>query len=96
MYKRQQYEKSPGKGSAAEYVMGHRVDPLEYNKACEDERWLRGEYLKALPLLQIMSSGVPFGMVSEEEADQRLEDQAARIAQLEAKLDQLLLKFPLS
>ena len=89
---RTQYEKSPGKGSAAEYMMGHRVDPLEYNKACEDERWLRGEYLKALPLLQIMSSGVPFGMVPEEEADQRTVDLEAKYAQLEAKLDRLLSK----
>lgn len=61
---RSQWEKSPAKGSVAEFMMGHQVDPLEYNKACRDEDWVREEYLKALPMLQIMSSDTPFGKVS--------------------------------
>lgn len=66
---RSQWEKSPAKASVAEYMMGHKVDPLEYNKAHRDEAWTRKEYDKALPMLQIMSSGRPFGLVEEEEVD---------------------------
>lgn len=64
---RTQWEKSPAKGSVAEFAMGHAIDPLEYNKACKDEAWTSREYKKALPLLQIMSSTRPFGQVDEEE-----------------------------
>jgi len=31
------WEKSSAKGSVAEFLMGHKVDPLEYNKAFRDE-----------------------------------------------------------
>lgn len=60
---RSQWEKTPAKGSVAEFMMGHQIDPLEYNKAFRDEAWTLGEYRKALPMLQIMSSGRPFGLV---------------------------------
>ena len=60
---RTQWEKSPAKGSVAEYLMGHVVDPLEYNKAFRDEAWTLSEYKKALPMLQIMSSSTPYGKV---------------------------------
>lgn len=66
---RSQWEKSPAKVSVAEFMMGHTVDPLEYNKAYRDESWTRREYMKALPMLQIMSSGRPFGMVDEDELE---------------------------
>lgn len=65
---RSQWEKSPAKGSVGEYMMGHQIDPLEYNKACRDEAWTLKEYRKALPYLQIISSGIPFEQISIEEA----------------------------
>jgi len=64
---RSQWEKSPAKGSVAEFCMGHKIDPLGYNKACKDKSWALGEYRKALPMLEIMSSGRPFGQVKEDE-----------------------------
>lgn len=67
---RSQWEMSPAKPSVAEYIMGHQVDPLDYNKAHRNEAWIRGEYLRALPHLQVMSSARPFGLVPiSEEAD---------------------------
>lgn len=63
------WEKSPAKGSVAEFAMGHQIDPLEYNKAFLDKDWTRREYLKCLPYLQIMSSGKPFGRVDEDEVE---------------------------
>lgn len=80
---RSQWEKAPNiKVSVAEYLMGHEVDPLDYNQAFRDEKWTRKEYLKALPMLQILSSGKPFGQVQEDEVD-RLN---GRIKDLEAEL----------
>jgi len=66
---RSQWEKSPAKWSVAEFCMGHvtLIDPNEYNKAYRDESWALGEYLKALPLLQIMSEREPYGLVKEVE-----------------------------
>ena len=77
------WEKSPAKASVAEFVMGYVVDPLFYNKAFRDEKWVRGEYEKALPMLQIMSSGRPFGQIEEDE----LESLRAEMARLRAWKD---------
>jgi integrase len=82
---RSQWEKSPAKSSVCEYLMGHQVDPLEYNKAFRDERWTCSEYKKALPMLQIMSSSRPFGQVDEgivETQQQRIEDLESELVKL--------------
>ncbi|MDQ1281259.1 MAG: hypothetical protein QG670_2524 [Thermoproteota archaeon] len=50
-------------------MLGHIIDPLDYNKAWRDKRAYRDEYLKALPYLQIMNSGTPYHQVSEEEVE---------------------------
>ena len=42
--------------------MGHSVDKLEYTKACRDEEWVRREYRKALPLLQIITGTEAYGL----------------------------------
>lgn len=83
---RTQWEKSPSRVSVAEYMMGHKVDPLEYNKAHKDEKWVRAEHKRALPLLEIMSSGRPYGLVEEESVDElrtMLEGSLKRIDELE-------------
>lgn len=82
---RSQWEKSPAKGSVAEFLMGHVVDPLEYNKAFRDEQFVREEYMKALPMLQIMSSSRPFGAVDRDEV-RRLN---GTIRELEAEVERL-------
>ncbi|MBA7638254.1 hypothetical protein ES703_45907 [subsurface metagenome] len=82
---RSQWEKSPAKASVAEFMMGHTVDPLHYNKACRDEDWVREEYLQALPMLQIMSSDTPFGMVNAK----TVKNLQGRIAELEAQIEMM-------
>ena len=62
----------------AEFSMGHQVDPLMYDKACNDEDWTREEYIRAMPMLQIMSSGRPFGRVDRDEVD-RLNEEVMRL-----------------
>ena len=80
---RSQWEKSPAKGSVAEFMMGHQVDPLEYNKAVNDPGWVDSEYRKAERLLNILSSHTPYGLVDENVVTQ----QERRISELEAQLD---------
>lgn len=87
---RSQWEKSPAKESVGEYMMGHTVDPLEYNKAFKDTKWVHGELRKALPFLNIMSSPRPFGLVDKDEFTSDYEQLAEdlrkanlRIAELE-------------
>ena len=65
--------------------MGHVIDKLGYNKAHQDDSWVIKEYVKALPMFQIMSSGRPFGQVDLDE----VEKQAAEIERLKAEVQQL-------
>ena len=76
--------------------MGHQVDPLNYNKAFRDVDYVKAEYKKALPMLQIMSSGAPFGRVEGsriEELERRLQEakngQNDRVTELETQIAQL-------
>lgn len=79
---RSQWEKSPAKGSVAEFMMGHlkQIDPNEYNKAFRDEDWVRREYLKALPHLQLLTSDRAFGKtdIDEVETLRRRNEELAR------------------
>ncbi len=86
---RSQWEKSPAKGSVAEFMMGHVVDPLEYNKAHRDEAWVQEEYLQALPMLQIMSSDTPFGKFD----GKTVSKLQGRISELEAIIDEMMPAF---
>jgi len=63
------WEKSGAAGSVAEFMMGHTVDRDGYNKAHQDEAWVRKEYRKALRFLNIMTSGAPYGLVEEDEVE---------------------------
>ena len=80
---RSMWEKSPATKSVSEFMMGQIVDKLEYNKAFRDEAWTLREYRKALPMLQLMSSGRPFGQVDEDE----LESLRAEVDRLRAVKD---------
>jgi len=93
---RTQWEKSPGTGSVAEFLMGHTVDELGYNKAHRDVNWVYSEYRKALPLLNIMTGSRPYGQVDETEVEKlsmQLEEakkgQNKRVSDLESTVKQL-------
>jgi hypothetical protein len=67
-------------------------DPLGCNKTFRDENRVRKEYVKALPMLQIMSSGRPFGQVGEDEVsklDSQIRDLEAENRDLRLEIDRL-------
>ncbi len=95
---RSQWQKSADRPApeVAEFLMGHQVDPLNYNKAFRDIDYVKAEYRKALPMLQVMSSGAPFGRVEGsriEELERRLQEakngQNDRVTELETQIAQL-------
>ena len=92
---RTQWQKAPKRPSpqVAEFLMGHGSgDSNEYNKFARDVKWVQGEYLKALPMLQIMSEGDPFGQVDRAEVDQlkkKTEEQNGLIEKLETRIQLL-------
>ena len=81
------WEKSPAKVSVCEFTMGHVVDPLGYReKSFRDESWVKREYLKALPYLNIISSYRAFGQVEEE----RVDGLESRIEEMQRGIDELM------
>lgn len=52
---RSRWQKSGRVPEAAEFFMGHVIDPLEYNKAFRDENYARMEYRRAEKWLNILS-----------------------------------------
>ena len=78
---RSQWAKTQASSEVAEFLMGHDVDPLGYNKAMKDVDWVREEYKGALSMLQIWSQVSPFGYASRDET-QRLRE---RLASVEAE-----------
>jgi hypothetical protein len=90
---RTQWEKSPAKASVAEYMMGHVVDPLEYNKAFKDEDWTLSEYRKALPMLQIMSRPEPYGQVEKTELERLRRENDELRKKLEAQEEEFMTRL---
>jgi len=92
---RSQWEKSPSKGSVAEFLMQHEVDPNEYNQAHRDKTWVWREYRRAMPKLNLLSSSEPYGLIEsieveqlKKELEQAKKGQNTEIARLEKKLEQ--------
>jgi integrase len=84
------FEKSPAEKSVGEFLMGHVIDPLGYNKAHQDQSWVMKEYRKALPFLNILSSERPYGLISEgllEEQQAKIDAQQKQILELNEKVE---------
>jgi len=56
---RTEWQKSGADVTVAEFIMGHKVDHLGYNKAMEDRQWAMGQYEKAEPWLNLLSETDP-------------------------------------
>ncbi len=78
---RTQWSMSRMNPDIGEYFMGHTVDSLDYNRAHDDRDYRMGEYLRALPYLDIDNER-SFGQVDEEV----VETLSNRVKELEANL----------
>ncbi len=77
---RSRWQKSGSSQNAAEFFMGHVVDPLEYNKAFRDVDYALREYRKAELWLNILSED------PEKVSRERVNQQDRKIAFLEEQL----------
>lgn len=89
---RSQWEKSPAKGIVAEFCMGHAVDPLGYNKAVNDDDWTREQYLLALPMLEIISSARPYGLIKVSHKQMAFQDEFQQLLE-DKEVQEKFLKF---
>jgi integrase len=61
------WAKSGASPEVAEFCLQHQIDALGYNKIFNDEAYMREQYRKALPHLQIMSGVRAFNLADEDE-----------------------------
>ena len=80
------WHKTPADNEVAEGLMGHSIDKNKYNQIMPDVPWVTREYRKALRWLNIMSSNTPFGLITEDEVEQRSDEYKS----LRADMDKLL------
>ena len=87
------WSKSSASHIVGEYFMGHKIDSLGYDKSFRDIEFYQGEYQKAMPFFDLVSSGSAFGQVSRSEIEELLRnktlEQNGRIKELEDEVVQL-------
>lgn len=91
---RTRWEKSGASGAAAEYFLGHVVDPMEYNKAFRDEGYAKREYRKAEEWLNVFSEDPESVSINEvSRLRQKIEDlereKERKVDNLEVKVNEL-------
>lgn len=82
---RSRWHVSGADGDVAEFMMGHNIDPNNYNKFMKIEPWYPlQEYRKALPWLNIVSQDP--SKVDRTEIDSKLESSEAKVDALSSEL----------
>jgi site-specific recombinase XerD len=82
------WTKTTANKDVAEFLMGHEVDKLGYNKAMQDVDWVKEEYKAALPMLQIWSEVAPLGYADRDEVRRiKAELELEKLKRMERDLD---------
>jgi len=71
---RSHWSLSPAKHLMGEYFMGHSIDALEYDKSFRNVTAYQAEYFKAMPYLELITKGEPFGQVPTGEVEKLRQD----------------------
>jgi len=87
---RTRWEMSGARGMAAEFFMGHVIDPLEYNKAHSDQAFMESLYEEAERWLNIVTQEPE--KVSKHELDRYKGETEGRLEAMERTLELLLSK----
>jgi hypothetical protein len=83
---RTRWEKSGASGAVAEFLMGHVGDPLGYNKAQNDESYVRSEWNKASKWLNIVTMDP--SKLSQDEVEREVQTQVEkRLREAESRRD---------
>lgn len=83
---RTRWQKSGRAPEVAEFMMGHEIDPLGYNKAMQDESYVRYECKQASSWLNILSQEPD--KIPRDEVLEQQEEQDKRMAEMEEQLRQ--------
>lgn len=79
------WAKTDASAQVGEFLMGHNIDKLGYNKFYLDQGYVEGEYQKAVLRLNILSGPLTAGYVEEEKVkvvQRELEETRAKLAEL--------------
>lgn len=79
------WQKSPANGTVGEFLMGHQIDELGYNRFFTDKTWTQKEYAKAAGFLDIMTGKKAYGVIDEDELIQLREEVARLGRELKSK-----------
>jgi integrase len=73
----------------AEFLMGHVIDRLGYNKAMSDVDWVKSEYQKFSKAFNVLTDLEPYGLVTKAQATKMVAQTDVRVETLEKTVEEL-------
>ncbi|MCX6654668.1 MAG: hypothetical protein NTY03_06055 [Candidatus Bathyarchaeota archaeon] len=73
----------------AEFLMGHVIDRLGYNKAMNDRDWVKSEYQKFSNAFNVLTALEPYGLITKVQATKMVSQNESRVETLENTVEEL-------